>query len=122
MLGKLDFDFLKLRGIFLGFFYGKIKNGEIVIVFDGSLVIFVDVLGLLRFGRKVVIFGDTCDFLRIMDVVFDVDVVVYEVIFENEFMEICIDYGYFILGIVTYMYYFGIILFKILFNNKLIYL
>ena len=63
--GKLDPDLLKLRGIFPGPLYGKIKNGETVTAPDGSLVMPADVLGPPRPGRKVVILGDRSEERRV---------------------------------------------------------
>ena len=53
-----------------------------------------DVIGPPKLGRKVAIFGDTCDSTAMTSLCSNCDVVVHETTLENELFESCLDKGH----------------------------
>lgn len=57
--GSLDADKLKAAGVPFGPLFGKIKNGENIVLEDGTEIVASDYLSLPRPGKVVTILGDT---------------------------------------------------------------
>lgn len=87
---------MKLVGVLFGFFFGKVKNGENVILEDGREIIVKDYIFELKKGKVIIILGD----IRKIDVsirlVLGVDVLVYEFIYGKGDEWIVKLYGYLI--------------------------
>jgi len=97
--GKLDVSILKEKGVPPGPCYGKIKNGETIILDNGVTVSPEDCLGPKRPGRKVVILGDTSDANAISALAHGATVLVHEATNENADAEKSIAHGHSTAGV-----------------------
>lgn len=98
--GKLDVSILKSKGVPPGPLYGKIKNGEVVTLDDGTVITPEECVGPERPGRKVVILGDTNDPSNIANLAVDATVLVHESTNENTDHEKSVAHGHSTAGII----------------------
>lgn len=92
--GKLDVSILKAIGVPSGPLYGKLKNGESIILENGTIVEPKECIGPERPGRKVVILGDTHDPSLITELAEGATVLVHESTNENSDEEKAISHGH----------------------------
>ncbi|MDR2931379.1 MAG: ribonuclease Z [Propionibacteriaceae bacterium] len=76
--GELQVDRLRALGLGPGKDYGRLKDGQTVVLPDGRLVVGSDFLGESRPGRIVAITGDTSPTLRTVELAREADVLVHE--------------------------------------------
>ena len=100
--GKLDVETLKIKGVPPGPLYGKIKNGESVVLENGTVVTPEECVGPERPGRKVVILGDTYDPTNVAGLAADATILIHESTNENADREKSIAHGHSTAGIFCY--------------------
>ena len=92
--GALDVQKAKELGVKPGPDFGKLKNGETIIVLNGAEVKPEQVLGDPIKGRKITILGDTCDTSEISHFSKNADYVIHEATMEDSLKEKAIEYGH----------------------------
>lgn len=80
-LGKLDIDKLKELGIPPGPIYGRLKQGETVVLENGKVLYGSDFVGPVRPGRHLVIIGDTRYCQAAVELGKDADLLIHEATF-----------------------------------------
>lgn len=94
-VGTLDVEKLRKMGLPPGPDYGKLKNGEpVIVVGTGQEVKPSDVIGVGKKGRKIVILGDTSDTKEIEIFSQDADAVVHEATMEDSLRDKAIEFGH----------------------------
>ncbi|XP_014285002.1 zinc phosphodiesterase ELAC protein 1 isoform X2 [Halyomorpha halys] len=93
-VGSLKAGLLMKMGLKPGPLYGKLKQGEPVILESGQTINPEDVLEPSKPGLKVVILGDTCDSSGMADIALDCDYIVHEATLEDAMMEKAIVNGH----------------------------
>jgi len=95
--GKVDAKLLfEKYGIKPGPIFGKLKNGQDVILDDENKTIIraADFLGPEQKGRKVCILGDTCDSYKMAYIAKDCDAITHETTLEDGQQDMCIMKGH----------------------------
>ncbi|CAH1405960.1 unnamed protein product [Nezara viridula] len=102
--GSLKADLLLKMGLKPGPLYGKLKQGESVILENGQKVSFLailehfinpeDVMDPSTPGLKVAILGDTCDSSGMIDIALECDYIVHEATLEDAMKEKAIGNGH----------------------------
>lgn len=90
--GKLLMDKLNKFGTLSGPMYGKLKNGEIVTLNDGTLINGKDFIGPSQKGRIVTIIGDTRKAKNSVILAKNADILVHESTFANEEKDLAHQY------------------------------
>lgn len=93
-VGSLKADLLLKMGLKPGPLYGKLKQGESVILETGKKINPEDVMEPSTQGLKVAILGDTCDSSGMEDIVFECDYIVHEATLEDAMKEKAIGNGH----------------------------
>jgi len=91
--GQLDVQKLKKLGLKPGPLYGDLKKGKPV-QFNDKTLNPDDFLGPCIPGREIVIFGDTCNSDKILNLTKEPDVFVHEATMQNSLREKCISFGH----------------------------
>lgn len=95
--GKLDAKLLQERyGIKPGPIFGKLKNGQNVILDDENKTVIraSEFIGPEQKGRKIGILGDTCDSYGLLHIARECDAITHETTLEDAQQEICIMKGH----------------------------
>lgn len=92
--GTLQADALKAAGVPFGPMFGKLKNGEKVILEDGTVINGKDFVGPSQKGRVVTILGDTVRTNASIELAENADVLVHESTFTHKDVKLATSYNH----------------------------
>eukprot|EP00794_Sanderia_malayensis_P020256 gene20256-22240_t len=92
--GQLDARLLKSSGVPPGPLYGRIKQGETILLDNGLEIKPEDVMGPSRKGRIIVILGDTSNSDSVLPFANGADVVLHEATYEDEMQDLAMNRGH----------------------------
>lgn len=91
-IGELQVDKLKKLGIEPGPIYQQIKANDVTHLPSGQQIYRKDVVGPMKKGRKLIIFGDTRNPLQFKDFIDQSDLLIHEATFNGNSQEIAYQY------------------------------
>jgi len=93
-IGKLDTESLRKLGITEGPLWGQLKKGQSIKLAEGTIIHGKDYIGQPIMGRKIAIIGDTrrCD--TAVKLAEDVDLLVHEATFTEQYQELAHQYSH----------------------------